>query len=42
VGEATRERILDARDSAALDRWLGRAVTATSLDEILAKDTSDA
>jgi len=35
VSEAARERILGTGDSATLDRWLARAGTATSLDDVL-------
>lgn len=35
VPEATRQRILEERDSTRLERWLERAATARSLDEVL-------
>ncbi|HEY3356988.1 MAG TPA: hypothetical protein VGQ83_27305 [Polyangia bacterium] len=36
LGPAQRDRVLACTDSATLDRWLARAVTATSLEEALA------
>jgi len=38
VPEAARQRILGARDPESLGRWLRRAVTATSLDEVLDRE----
>jgi hypothetical protein len=35
VPEATRERILAQKDPEQLDRWLEKAVVATSLAEVL-------
>ena len=35
VPRATRERMLGERDHARLQRWFERAVTATTLDEVL-------
>ena len=35
VPEATRERILAQKDPEQLDRWLEKAVVATSLTEVL-------
>ena len=40
VPEAARERILGTQDPETLDRWLLRAGTAMSLEEVLTKDPS--
>jgi predicted transposase YdaD len=40
VPEAARERILGTQDPETLDRWLLRAGTAISLEEVLTKDPS--
>ncbi|NLU66612.1 hypothetical protein HCC30_04925 [Streptomyces sp. HNM0574] len=36
--DAERKRITSCRDSAALDRWFRRALTATTLDEVFAEE----
>ena len=40
VDEGTRERVLACRDLPTLERWLMRAVTANSIDEVFAADLS--
>lgn len=35
LSDAERQRILAARDMATLDRWVGRALTARSLADVL-------
>ena len=37
ISEAQRQEILDCRDLAQLDRWLARAVLASSVEEITAE-----
>ncbi|MFM9448379.1 hypothetical protein [Streptomyces acidiscabies] len=41
LSEADRERIESCADLTVLDRWLDRAITATTADEVFAEDTSD-
>jgi hypothetical protein len=40
VDDGTRERVLACRDLPTLERWLMRAATANSIDEVFATDLS--
>ncbi|MEZ4309544.1 MAG: hypothetical protein R3F14_16020 [Polyangiaceae bacterium] len=41
VGEAARSQIEECDSAATLDRWVARAVTASSVEEVLATAKSD-
>ncbi|MFF8569365.1 hypothetical protein ACF06N_30955 [Streptomyces albidoflavus] len=38
LSSETEQQVSGCRDTATLNRWLGRAVTAETLDEVFAQD----